>query len=261
MSVIIRRYHWIVAFRNPYSLCSSLFSKPSRPFIYVDSKLSMAESNALECAKQKACQSAVSDWLKNNQIIGLGSGTTIKYAVEFIAEKVESENLQIQCIPTSFQARQLLINHKLPVTDLDIHEKIDVTFDGADEVDEDLHLIKGGGGCLLQEKIVASCTANFIAIVDERKHSKRLGSYWTKGLPIEVIPMAFKPIQTRIEKLFGGKVILREAVSKMGPVVTDNGNFLLDWKFDTNKQYYWPEVNIELSNIPGITSVSQCVIQ
>ncbi|KAH8870403.1 Ribose-5-phosphate isomerase [Schistosoma japonicum] len=203
----------------------------------------MAESNALECAKQKACQSAVSDWLKNNQIIGLGSGTTIKYAVEFIAEKVESENLQIQCIPTSFQARQLLINHKLPVTDLDIHEKIDVTFDGADEVDEDLHLIKGGGGCLLQEKIVASCTANFIAIVDERKHSKRLGSYWTKGLPIEVIPMAFKPIQTRIEKLFGGK----------GPVVTDNGNFLLDWKFDTNKQYYWPEVNIELSNIPGKT--------
>ncbi|CAH8562305.1 unnamed protein product [Schistosoma guineensis] len=212
----------------------------------------MTKSDALESAKQIACNSAISDWLKDNQIIGLGSGTTIKYAVEYIADKVKKENLQIQCIPTSFQARQLLINHKLPVTDLDVCEQIDVTFDGADEVDEHLHLIKGGGGCLLQEKIVASCTKDFIAIVDERKHSKRLGSYWTKGLPIEVVPMAFKPVQTRIQKLFGGQAILREAVSKMGPVVTDNGNFLLDWKFDTNKQYYWPDVNVQLSQIPGI---------
>ncbi|RTG82032.1 ribose 5-phosphate isomerase A [Schistosoma bovis] len=105
------------------------------------------------------------DYSMDNQIIGLGSGTTIKYAVEyignfdrisinlkllyFLADKVKKENLQIQCIPTSFQ--------------------IDVTFDGADEVDEHLHLIKGGGGCLLQEKIVASCTKDFIAIVDERQ--------------------------------------------------------------------------------------------
>ncbi|VDP42252.1 unnamed protein product [Schistosoma curassoni] len=205
----------------------------------------MTKSDALESAKQIACNSAISDWLKDNQIIGLGSGTTIKYAVEyignfdrisinlkllyFLADKVKKENLQIQCIPTSFQ--------------------IDVTFDGADEVDEHLHLIKGGGGCLLQEKIVASCTKDFIAIVDERQ---KLGSYWTKGLPIEVVPMAFKPVQTRIQKLFGGQAILREAVSKMGPVVTDNGNFLLDWKFDTTKQYYWPDVNVQLSQIPGI---------
>nr|CAH8854717.1 unnamed protein product [Trichobilharzia regenti] len=213
---------------------------------------SMDESAALELAKKNACQSAVRDWLKDNQIVGLGSGTTIKYAVEYIAEQVKKQHLHIQCIPTSFQARQLLISHKLPVTDLEMCEQIDVTFDGADEVDEKLNLIKGGGGCLLQEKIVASCTTNFIAIVDERKSSKTLGSYWTKGLPIEVIPMAYKPVQTRIEKLFGGRAILREAVSKMGPVVTDNGNFLLDWKFDKSKQYRWPEVDIELLRIPGI---------
>ncbi|VDP99021.1 unnamed protein product, partial [Trichobilharzia regenti] len=108
---------------------------------------SMDESAALELAKKNACQSAVRDWLKDNQIVGLGSGTTIKYAVEYIAEQVKKQHLHIQCIPTSFQ--------------------IDVTFDGADEVDEKLNLIKGGGGCLLQEKIVASCTTNFIAIVDE----------------------------------------------------------------------------------------------
>ncbi|CAH8511889.1 unnamed protein product [Schistosoma turkestanicum] len=212
----------------------------------------MDNSDPLESAKQIACQSAVSDWLKDNQIIGLGSGTTIKYAVEYIAEKVRRENLQIQCIPTSFQARQLLINFKLPVIDLDVCDQIDVTFDGADEIDEYLHLIKGGGGCLLQEKIVASCTNDFIAIIDERKHSKKLGSYWTKGLPIEVVPMAFKPVQTKIKKLFGGQVILREAVSKMGPVVTDNGNFILDWKFNTNKRYCWPDVNVQLLQIPGI---------
>nr|CAH8854729.1 unnamed protein product [Trichobilharzia regenti] len=129
---------------------------------------SMDESAALELAKKNACQSAVRDWLKDNQIVGLGSGTTIKYAVEYIAEQVKKQHLHIQCIPTSFQARQLLISHKLPVTDLEMCEQIDVTFDGADEVDEKLNLIKGGGGCLLQEKIVASCTTNFIAIVDER---------------------------------------------------------------------------------------------
>ncbi|CAH8546315.1 unnamed protein product [Heterobilharzia americana] len=207
----------------------------------------------IEYAKSNACKSAVNDWLKDNQCIGLGSGTTIKYAVEYIAEKVHTENLQIQCIPTSFQvSRQLLINYRLPVVDLDICEQIDVTFDGADEVDDDVNLIKGGGGCLLQEKIVASCSTNFIVIIDEQKCSEKLGSHWTKGLPIEVIPMAFKPIQTRIEKLFGGKTTLRQATSKMGPVVTDNGNFLIDWKFDTNKQYHWPEVDIELSRIPGI---------
>ncbi|VDP84926.1 unnamed protein product [Echinostoma caproni] len=202
-------------------------------------------TSSIETAKKRACELAVNEWLKDGQVIGVGSGTTIEYAVKAIGEytfldtqciiaanKVAQEKLNIKCVPTSFQ--------------------LDVAFDGADEICEDFTLIKGGGGCLLQEKIVASCASNFIVLADERKCSKKLGTHWSKGLPIEVIPMAFRPVQSRIEKLFGGKAVLRPAISKMGPQLTDNGNFLIDWHFDPNLDYDWPKVEIELLRIPGI---------
>ncbi|XP_065382897.1 ribose-5-phosphate isomerase isoform X1 [Macaca fascicularis] len=188
--------------------------------------------------------------LQNNQVLGIGSGSTIVHAVQRIAERVKQENLNLVCIPTSFQARQLILQYGLTLSDLDRHPEIDLAIDGADEVDADLNLIKGGGGCLTQEKIVAGYASRFIVIADFRKDSKNLGDQWHKGIPIEVIPMAYVPVSRAVSQKFGGVVELRMAVNKAGPVVTDNGNFILDWKFD--RVHKWSEVNTAIKMIPGV---------
>ncbi|XP_005517987.1 PREDICTED: ribose-5-phosphate isomerase isoform X1 [Pseudopodoces humilis] len=188
--------------------------------------------------------------LQNNQVLGIGSGSTIVHAVQRLAERVKEENLTIVCIPTSFQARQLILQNGLTLSDLDRNPELDVAIDGADEVDSDLNLIKGGGGCLTQEKIVAGFAKCFIVIADYRKKSDSLGEQWKKGVPIEVIPMAYVPVTRALTKKFGGVVELRMAVNKAGPVVTDNGNFILDWKFD--KVHEWREVNSAIKMIPGV---------
>ncbi|KAL4694117.1 hypothetical protein H8959_013382 [Pygathrix nigripes] len=189
-----------------------------------------------EEAKKLAGRAAVENHVRNNQVLGIGSGSTIVHAVQRIAERVKQENLNLVCIPTSFQAHQLILQYGLTLSDLDRHPEIDLAIDGADEVDADLNLIKGGGGCLTQEKIVAGYASRFIVIADFRKDSKNLGDQWHKGIPIEIIPMAYVPVSRAVSQKFGGVVELRMAVNKAGPVVTDNGNFILDWKFDQGTQ-------------------------
>ncbi|XP_063156459.1 ribose-5-phosphate isomerase isoform X1 [Candoia aspera] len=206
--------------------------------------------NMTEEAKKLAACAAVNNHVQTNHVLGIGSGSTIVHAVHKLAERVKKENLNIVCIPTSFQARQLILQNGLTLSDLDRHPELNVAIDGADEVDSDLSLIKGGGGCLTQEKIVAGCAKSFIVIADYRKKSKNLGEQWKKGIPIEVIPMAYVPITRLLAKKFGGFTELRMAVNKAGPVVTDNGNFLLDWKFD--KVHNWNEVNMAIKMIPGV---------
>ncbi|XP_047637517.1 ribose-5-phosphate isomerase isoform X3 [Phacochoerus africanus] len=218
-----------------------------------------------EEAKKLAGRAAVENHVRNNQVLGIGSGSTIVHAVQRIAERVKQENLNLICIPTSFQARQLILQHGLTLSDLDRHPEIDLAIDGADEVDADLNLIKGGGGCLTQEKIVAGNASRFIVIADFRKDSKNLGDQWHKGIPIEVIPMAYVPVSRTVTQKFGGVIELRMAVNKAvsgqgvfwkafqvlkGPVVTDNGNFILDWKFD--RVHKWSEVNTAITMIPGV---------
>ncbi|GCC19949.1 ribose-5-phosphate isomerase [Chiloscyllium punctatum] len=203
-----------------------------------------------EEAKKKAGYMAVDNHVQNNQALGIGSGSTIVYAVDRIAKRVQDENLKIVCVPTSFQARQLILQHQLTLSDLDRHPELDVAIDGADEVDCDLNLIKGGGGCLTQEKIVAGCAKRFIVVADYRKDSKSLGEKWKKGVPIEVIPMAYVPVTKAIAAKFGGEAELRMAISKAGPVVTDNGNFILDWKF--NNVSDWRKLNVGIKMIPGV---------
>ncbi|XP_041258773.1 ribose-5-phosphate isomerase isoform X2 [Onychostruthus taczanowskii] len=180
-----------------------------------------------EEAKKRAAFAAVDKHVQNNQVLGIGSGSTIVHAVQRLAERVKEENLTIVCIPTSFQARQLILQNGLTLSDLDRNPELDVAIDGADEVDCDLNLIKGGG-----------------------KKSDSLGEQWKKGIPIEVIPMAYVPVTKALTKKFGGVVELRMAVNKAGPVVTDNGNFILDWKFD--KVHEWREVNSAIKMIPGV---------
>ncbi|CAI5789737.1 ribose-5-phosphate isomerase isoform X2 [Podarcis lilfordi] len=203
-----------------------------------------------EEAKKLAAWAAVKNHVQNNQVLGIGSGSTIVHAVQKLAERVKQEDLNIVCIPSSFQARQLILQNGLTLSDLDRHPELNVAIDGADEVDLDLNLIKGGGGCLTQEKIVAGYAKSFIVIADYRKKSENLGEQWKKGIPIEVIPMAYVPISRALAKRFGGVAELRMAVNKAGPVVTDNGNFLLDWKFD--KVHNWREANVAIKMIPGV---------
>lgn len=206
---------------------------------------------SLEQAKQVAAYQAVDQFVTNNCIFGVGSGSTVVYAVQRLAERVESEKLKVTCIPTSFQAKQLIIKHGLNLGELETNPNIDITIDGADEVDSNMTLIKGGGGCLLQEKIIASCSKKLIVIADYTKDSVKLGDRYKKGVPIEVIPMAYVPIKNKIISLYGGEIKLRSAVAKAGPVVTDNGNFILDWMF-ANQNLDWEKVNNTVKLIPGV---------
>uniref|UniRef100_A0A4W4H4D2 Ribose-5-phosphate isomerase n=1 Tax=Electrophorus electricus TaxID=8005 RepID=A0A4W4H4D2_ELEEL len=212
---------------------------------FCDCSTTMAEE-----AKKLAAYAAVNNHIQHNHVVGVGSGSTIVYAVDRLAERVRQEKLNIVCIPTSFQARQLVLQNGLCLSDLDRYPELDVVIDGADEVDASLTLIKGGGGCLTQEKIVAGCAKQFIVIADYRKDSKMLGQQWKKGVPVEVIPMAHVPVSRAIVRRFGGEVVLRMAVSKAGPVVTDNSNFILDWKFECAQN--WKEVNTAIKMIPGV---------
>ncbi|OAD52092.1 Ribose-5-phosphate isomerase [Eufriesea mexicana] len=205
----------------------------------------------LENAKKVAAYKAVDEYVKNNSVIGVGSGSTVIYVVHRLAERVKEENLNVVCIPTSFQARQLILKNHLTLGDLETYPELDCAIDGADEVDSDMNLIKGGGGCLLQEKIVASCANQFVVVADYTKNSQQLGEQYKKGIPIEVIPMAYTAIQKRIEDNYGGLAQVRMALAKAGPVITDNGNFILDWHFPEGLSN-WNKINIEISMMPGV---------
>jgi len=205
--------------------------------------------NLIEMGKKNAAIKAVEDNVKKNMIIGIGSGSTIVYAVEHIGKLNREKSLNLKCIPSSFQSYQLIIENGLELGTLEQYPVIDLDLDGADEVDKDLNLIKGGGGCLVQEKILASNSKKLIILVDYRKKSEKLGMNWKKGVPIEVIPMAYFPVMKKLEVL-SGKPILRMAQSKSGPLITDNGNFILDVDFGVIENP--TELNDKLLHIPGI---------
>jgi len=222
------------------------------------STLASSEQSNIEKGKKAAAYQAVDENVNSNtKVVGIGSGSTIVFAVERLAERIKSEHLDITCIPTSFQSKQLLLKYNMKVSDLETFAETDVTIDGADEVDAQLNCIKGGGGCHLQEKLIAFVARELVIVADIRKHSKKFGQQWRGGVPIEVVPMAHKLVQEKLEKLFGGKAILRQAVAKAGPVVTDNGNFIIDWHFESkdnndNVEYDWKSINSSIKMIPGV---------
>lgn len=203
----------------------------------------------IELGKKAAAEKAVEENVKPNMILGIGSGSTVVYAVNKIAEMNKEKDLNLKCIPTSYQSYKLIIENGLNLVSLDQFPVIDLDIDGADEIDKNLNLIKGGGGCLVQEKIVASNSKKFIIIADFRKVSKNLGENWKKGVPIEVIPMAHVPITRKLEEL-GGKPVLRMAQSKSGPLITDNGNFIIDVDFGIINNP--SELNDKILPIPGV---------
>jgi ribose 5-phosphate isomerase A len=186
--------------------------------------------------------------VKSNSVIGLGTGSTTAFAIEYIGTRLKSGELtNVVGIPTSFQARVLAKQFGIPLTTLDEVDRIDIAIDGADEVDPQKNLIKGGGAAHTQEKVVDALAEQFIVVVDSSKLVDKLGS--TFLLPVEVIPMAVTPVMRAIAKL-GGAPQLRMGVRKAGPVVTDQGNLVIDVKFQSIDNPAALEKT--LNNIPGV---------
>lgn len=179
-------------------------------------------------AKRNAALAAVKH-VKNGFVVGLGSGTTAALAIREIGSRIRKENLKIIGVPTSYQAFLLAVENLIPITTLDEHPRLDLTIDGADQIDSELNLIKGMGGCLAKEKIVATVSKKNIIVADQTKTVKTLGEK-DHPVPVEVLPFAASQVIRRIKSL-KGKPMLREGTGKLGPIVTDNGNFIVDARF------------------------------
>jgi len=189
--------------------------------------------SVVEESKRRAAYAAVDKHiLPNHKIIGIGSGSTVPYVVERIVHQGAELNKERVFIPTGFQSKQLIIEANLNLGDVDQFLSIDVTIDGADEVDPQLNCIKGGGACQLREKVLAEVAKTFVLVADYRKNSEYLGKNFTQGVPIEVVPFAYaKVLQDLRNSLGSPNASLRMAKAKAGPVVTDNGNFVIDAPF------------------------------
>jgi len=183
--------------------------------------------------------------VNDGDILGLGTGSTAHYFIQKLGDRINTEEIEIMGIPTSYQSFFLARDCGIPLTTLDEHLP-DLAVDGADEVDPNLNLIKGGGAAHTLEKIVDSAAKKFLVIVDESKKVQKLGDF---PVPLEVIPSAYRPVTQQVKKL-GGTPSLRMAEMKDGPVITDNNNFVVDVQF---KEIPDPqELEIELNNIPGV---------
>ena len=187
-----------------------------------------AKQDWIEKEKKNAALEAVKH-VKDGFIVGLGSGSTAAYAIEEIGNRIKHEALRVLGVPTSYQALLLAVKHRIQITTLAEHPTLDLTIDGADQIDEELNLIKGMGGALAREKIVAFASKKLVIVADENKKVKVLGEN-NHPVPIEVLPLA-APVLMRKIKEIGGKPTLREGIKKVGPVITDNGNVIIDVDF------------------------------
>ena len=195
-------------------------------------------------AEKEAAARASLRYVQDGQVVGLGSGSTATFFIQMLGEKVK-QGLKIRGIPTSDNSRDLALSLGIPLTTLDEVQEIAVTVDGADEVDPQLRLIKGGGGAMLREKIVASATKQEIIVADASKQVPQLGKF---PLPVEVIKFAQQLVAKEISQL-GARVELRRSPDGK-PYVTDENNHILDCHFE--KITDPDKLAVTLSAIPGV---------
>lgn len=201
------------------------------------------KAEALVAAKRAAGYKAA-ELIKDGMVVGLGTGSTVYFMIERLSVRV-SKGLKVSGIPTSFQTAMRARDAGIPLTTLDDNPIIDIAIDGADEVDPKLRLIKGRGAAHLREKCMAAAAKHFVVVVDDQKVVKKLGAQ----VPVEVLPFAITPVMAELQSL-GCDPVIREAVKKDGPVVTDNGNFIVDCKFQDIKN---PEkLEAAIAAIPGV---------
>ncbi|WP_436934352.1 ribose-5-phosphate isomerase RpiA [Halovenus marina] len=178
--------------------------------------------DAVRAQKRRAAESAV-EAVSDGMVVGLGSGSTAAHAIRELGQRVDS-GLDIEGIPTSYQARELAAEHSIPLTTLD-EATPDIAIDGADQV-SGAALVKGGGAAHAREKLVDGAADRLLVVVDQRKESAELDH----PVPVEVLPDARRPVTRSLREL-GGDPVLRDAERKSGPVVTDNGNLVVDCDF------------------------------
>lgn len=193
--------------------------------------------------KEAAGKSAV-ELVQDGMVVGLGTGSTVTYVIKYLGEKVK-DGLDILGIPTSHQTELLAIQAGIPLTTLWEHPAVDLAIDGADQVDPMLNCIKGQGAAHTREKIMAYSANRFVVVVDESKMVNVLSC----PVPLEVLPYALRLVERQVTKL-GGVPKLREARKKDGPVITDNGNFVLD--VDFGEIIDPKELDERLTNIIGV---------
>lgn len=197
--------------------------------------------------KEQAAHRAVEE-IQSGMVVGLGTGSTVFYALQKISELIKKGSLvNIVGIPSSKQTEKIANELGIPLTNFKENKKIDVTIDGADEVDKYMNLIKGGGGALLHEKILAQASKKLIIIVDESKLSPKLGKRW--AVPVEVIKFAY-PLEMEFFKTLAGKPELRNYENLDDPFRTDEDNYIIDVSFGTIGNPF--ELASKLENRAGI---------
>jgi ribose 5-phosphate isomerase A len=182
--------------------------------------------------------------VKPNMTIGIGTGSTAYWFIIALSEKIR-DGFICRGVPTSQKTSELMQQHHIPIVELDDVDYIDLTIDGADEITPQLELIKGGGGALLQEKMVASTSKQFIVIADEKKYVTSLGQY---PLPVEVVTYGWRQTKHKIEQLGCSRVVLREHNKNI--FITDHGHYILDCYFQQINNPF--SLHNELNNIPGL---------
>ncbi|RZO15011.1 MAG: ribose-5-phosphate isomerase RpiA [Synechococcus sp. MED-G135] len=198
---------------------------------------------------KQAVATAAVDQIKDGMVLGLGSGSTAALMIQGLGAKLAAGELKdIVGVTTSFQGEVLAAELGIPLRSLNAVDRIDLAIDGADEVDAAFQLIKGGGACHVQEKLVACRADRFVVVVDSTKLVDRLNLDFL--LPVEVLPGAWRQVQAQLQAM-GGNADLRMATRKAGPVVTDQGNLVLDVKFNGGIA---DPVGLErdLNNLPGV---------
>jgi ribose 5-phosphate isomerase A len=202
--------------------------------------------------KQRAALRAL-DLVKDGMRLGLGTGSTAAHFVAALGARV-ADGLNVLCVPTSEVTRTQAASLKIPLATLEEIPQLDLTVDGADEIDDQLRLIKGGGGALLHEKIVATASSRMVVIADESKAVERLGRF---PLPVEVVPFGLRATQALVKAMASeagcdGEVVLRQTAPDT-PFVTDEGNFILDCHLAAIGE---PEVlHFALKRLPGVVEV------
>ncbi len=195
--------------------------------------------------KKQAGESAA-EHVKDGMVVGLGTGSTVKWTILKLGQMIE-DGIKIIGIPTSVRSEVLAREAGIPLSTLDAHPEIDLTIDGADEVDAHLNLIKGLGGALTREKIVAACSKKEIIVVDDSKLVDVLG---TKApVPVEILPFALEPCKISLAKL-GSEPVLRMNENKKEVYKTDNDNYILDCRFDSITNPV--ELEQRINNTPGV---------
>ena len=201
------------------------------------------KARALTAAKSAAGFHAA-DLVEDDMVIGLGTGSTVYYMIERLSGRIR-DGLRVSGIPTSYQTAIRAREYGIPLTTLDDSPIIDLAIDGADEVDPRLNLIKGRGAAMTREKCVAAAAFRFIVVVDEQKVVSRLSA----PVPVEILPFAITPAMAQLRGL-GCRPVIRDGVKKDGPVITDNGNFIVDCTFAEIARP--AEIEEAIGRIPGI---------